>query len=234
LQEVFFKTAARRLFAFILPLAMPADSIVKIMALNRFCKIPGAIFAAGILCLQTGCMTSARKLEQDAVKAQLHIGQTQTQVRHILGNPVRSISSANGKTVDFFAIMTRSMRPAPPGVEFRSVCVLYGSSAHLEKFTWYKGETMNRINPFLGRIQTGRVFTPADLARIKRGVTTGDEMIHLFGRPTIEGINTDDQKTMSWLQFGGHDMRLEETHELTVVLNDQSVVTDSAVYNDKP
>jgi len=189
------------------------------------------LFAITLVASLTGCMTAAQKLEKDAVDKQLHAGQTQADVWRILGRPVNTSGGANGKTLDEFVIITRAMPHTPPGAVFRTVCVLYNHSGHLEEFTWYEGKTMNSSNPFLGRVQSGHTFTASDLAHIKRNVTTRDEMIQRFGLPAMEGINAYNDKTMSWIHAEGHDNRLENMEALTILLNRKSVVTDYSLDN---
>lgn len=199
--------------------------------MKRFINVVGSVLAIPFLLSFTGCMTPARKLNQDAVDSQLHPGQTRAEVRKILGKPDRTAGPLKGKSLDVFDVIRPNMRF--PSYEVRSVDVLYDAGGHLEKFTWSSGQITETGYLFIGFWRAGLNFTDADLKKIKRNGTTREALITLFGKPTIEGINVYGKKTICWVQLSGDDYFLQIAKELEVALNDNSVVTDYSLITPK-
>jgi hypothetical protein len=199
--------------------------------MKHLVEIAAGILTVGLLILQTGCMTLAEELDKGAVNSQLHTGQTQEEVRKVLGRPENTEVSSNGKMLDVFLVVSLPMAYNLPSLEVRSVYVLYDEKGRLEKFKWSMGRTRTAASSFNQEWRTGRFFTATDLSHIQRHVTTRDGLIQLFGPPTIEGIDAYSDTVMVWLFAQGRETTIDGEGEFEVGLDANSVVTDYSLSN---
>jgi hypothetical protein len=190
--------------------------------------------AFGLLSLQVGCMSPVQRLDKDAVIASLHKGETQAEVRQLLGQPKRWEGGSNGKSLDVFITAFPAFGSAVPKTEVRSVYVLYDASGHLERFTWYAGEPTDHATRFNEQWRSGRPFTSEDLSRIERNVSSRDDLIRLFGPPTSEGLDVYGYKILSWVFLEGHKTSLQGGQELVVRVNAKAVAIDYLLRNIQP
>ena len=181
------------------------------------------------LWLQPGCMTADKQLDQVAVMDKLQKGQTQQEVRGRFGMPKQSQTGSNGKSLDIFRVNLPKITAQPGSksgtVEVRSLHVLYNPQAQVEDFIYYSGEAAvsSRLNQ---KWEAGRWFGPDALNKIQRGVTSRENLIQMFGRATVEGLDINGNKVMSWFFLEGQRGGVIRGREMAVLLDAKSLARD--------
>jgi outer membrane protein assembly factor BamE (lipoprotein component of BamABCDE complex) len=190
-----------------------------------------------VLLLPSGCSTPAERLDS-AAAGKVHEGQSQQEVRQMLGPPQRS-ESAEGRSLDVFVFLSNK-RTAQPSlwkrdwvIEARSLFVLYDTHQKVENVVGHLGY-LAANSGFQLDWQAGYPFTPEDVNGIQREVTTGDDLIRRFGQPTVEGLDVRGQRMLWWLFLRGHKTRANSTQELIVTVDGKSVVKDFVLRNIQP
>ena len=190
----------------------------------------------GLLCLQPGCVSPTRELERSAVVAQLHEGQSQAEVRRLFGLPKRSEVSSAGRQLDRYGVLfprPSTMRGVRV-VEARSLHILYDAQGRVEKFTYYVGETKSTGSSLTGQWQAGQLPTMDKVNQIQRFVTTHDQLVQMFGPATVEGLDVNGNKMVSWFFLRGRKSDFTGGRELVVALDDNQVVVDYRLRNFQP
>ena len=180
-----------------------------------------------VLWLHAGCMSPNQQLDRTAV-TQLQAGQTQEEVRRIFGTPKQSEVGSNGKRLDIFRVVQRKISAGTSAtrvLEMRSLHVLYNPQGQVEDFSYYIGEATGsyRANK---EWEAGRRLGPDEANRIKRGVTSRENLVQMFGPATVEGLNVYGNTVMGWFFARGQRGSLTSGRELWVVLDAKSVARD--------
>jgi outer membrane protein assembly factor BamE (lipoprotein component of BamABCDE complex) len=118
-------------------------------------------------------------------------------------------------------------------LEVRSLFVLYDTAGRVEKFTHHIGESKGFAVAGNETWRSGKPLSMEKIRKIEQGTTTKDELIEMFGRPTIEGFDVYGLTVMSWIYAEGRNASLTVGQEL-VVRVDVEVVADLALRNLRP
>ena len=169
-----------------------------------------------------GCMNPGRILEPSAI-AQVREGQTQAEVRAIFGNPKQTKIGSDGRKLDIFGKTFFEGEGIVREIEVRSMHVLYGPDGTVEKFKSHVGKVKGRAGEHW---QIGRLLVEDEIQAIERGSTVRDELIQIFGPPTIEGIDLLGNTVNHWLFIEGKGGRAFINRELAVIFNDDLIVQD--------
>ena len=176
------------------------------------------------LCLGlVGCVHPERSLDASLIR-ELKVGQDQSEVRKILGQPQRTRADSSGKLLDIYLKDVPVIRGGPNvvnEVELRSIFVLYNPEGEVTQFTHHIG----KLRGIPGGYRAGVSKFEDKVAEIERGSTTREELIEVFGPAHIEGLSTSGKRIMVWFSLeGGNSLYGEK--DVTVTLDSDSVTLD--------
>lgn len=195
----------------------------------------------GVALLAPGCASLARRLEVGTV-TKIQAGVTRrADVEKLLGPPSETITGSDGKSVAryFFRELHKSSdvswseRKEHPGdILFRTLSLCYGRSGsspvveqklHDESFT--------PIRRFNHLYTAGPTLTPEGLIPLRKGVSTGAEMIDLMGEPTSRTLDEEGRTILIWFSLQAVRERFGdvEVRQLVAVLNERHVLKDYVV-----
>lgn len=156
---------------------------------------------AGLLCLQSGCMTAGEQLDRSAVSG-LQKGQTQAEVRKVFGLPKRSETGADSKRLDVYQVsFIRKVRAPYRALAIRTLCVLYNDAERVENFVHHFGELPIRVTP-LGW-EAGEEIDEARIRGIERERHSRNDLIYTFGPPAVEGLDRNGDAIAAWYFIRG-------------------------------
>ena len=167
--------------------------------------------------------------------ARIRPGMTESEVHRIFGVPRRSELGSTGRKVETFGTVHRrptvvsNMDGSSGTLEVRALSVLYDPEGKVVKTAYSVGESPYRyywLGP--GRFDgtSGIRVKKDDLNRIKKGVTSRDELVQLCGQPTIVGFDEDGDTTCSWLFVHDREGGFFIVQEFLVLLDENSLVAD--------
>lgn len=194
-----------------------------------------SLLALAIFPILCGCMSPARALDQNAVNHLLQEGQTQAQVRELFGQPTYSETGANGKKLDVFIVQFPGMTAVGKmaSLEVRSLFIRYNAAGKVEKFAHYIGHAKGFAVAHGEMWRAGRPFSSETLHKIQVGETSADELIQMFGPPTIQGFDVYGLGILQWFYVEGRNASVLSGQELFVRV-DGEVAADFAVRSLKP
>jgi hypothetical protein len=118
-------------------------------------------------------------------------------------------------------------------MEVQSVFVLYDAQQRVERIARHVG-CVNGHSGFQREWQAGRWFTPDNVDKVKRNVTTGADLTHWFGPATVEGLDVRGRKVLSWISYRGHANMVISAQEFIAALDSDSVVTEFVLRDLRP
>ncbi len=190
-----------------------------------------------LCCLEVGCSTERSRLEADET-ARLAPGQTREEVRSILGVPRRSERDSVGRSLDIFWMVlprgraSANLKDHNRTWTVRSAFVVYDPQGRVEKVTRYTGQSKGY--DWRQDYVVGRWLTPEELGRVVRGQTTREELVRLWGSPTIQGLTLKGETVLSWISVTGKGWQLHRGQEFLVLLDGDSMVRDYRLLEFRP
>ncbi len=193
------------------------------------------VLAAALSCLLAGCQTPGQRLEPSLVQ-QFRAGQDRREVRQVLGPPNWSQGLGGGKMVDTYfydlvVFSTSSSSPSARDWKVRSFSIRYDDAGRIEKTLLY--ESLTPIQFYRRQAYAGPTITSADVARIKTGATTREELEKLYGNPTVVEVTGDDFLVLHWYheEVGTSFRQFEQERGLHVIVDLDGIVRNLSYHD---
>lgn len=165
--------------------------------------IKHAVFSFGALIvatLLTGCASTTKQITPE-ISRQVVTGQNRTEVNAILGEPNRTRSSSSGKIVDThqqseLLYSTSSASDRVRDLRLRTLSVLYNPNGKVEMTYFYESHTPAVY--YSRSTYIGRMINSEEVARIKVGTTTQQELENWFKKPTSAILHPSGGRELNW------------------------------------
>ena len=187
--------------------------------------------------LLAGCATNGGKLDVSTA-SEIHDGQTQAEVHHLLGVPKSTESGPDGRKLEIFSTVLPERAGANSAnthrrtFEVRTLCVLYNPKGQVEQHVHNVGKAVSRRG-FGKDVHVGQWLPPDKVAQVKRGMESYD-VVGLLGPATVIGLTVRGDVIWSWINIETRNERFETVQEFQVVLDDNGRVKYFRMVENRP
>jgi outer membrane protein assembly factor BamE (lipoprotein component of BamABCDE complex) len=164
-----------------------------------------ALIAVLFAALATGCISPADRLEPEVVR-QVKEGMNWGEIEKIMGKPHSVVIGSGEKSVAHYGYTRRidsaefqligAFAKNGGDILLRHLSLLYNRNNVAEKVLFHQSLTPFGVG--FGRASAGQVLAPETLRQIKKGVSTQDEVVKIFGEPTMRALDPDGDLGMVW------------------------------------
>lgn len=174
-----------------------------------------------------------KKLEPALVAQIQEHTSTRGDVEQLLGRPKATQTGPKGSMLAYYEYQQARQNPGWSGVFkgeagsilFRTFTVLYRDDV-VEKALF--GQSLTPVNYERNGISAGRNVTDDAMHKIVKNITSRGELIQWFGSPTVQTLNLQGDRVLSWLYMDEYTKWASDRQkrDFRVVIDQDDFVTD--------